>query len=46
MPPLRIPIAPEWFIVPMLVLLPVAFLYLGYKLVQGGRAFAEGFGKA
>ena len=39
-------IAPEFVIVPMLVLLPVAFLYVGYKLVQGGRAFAGGFDDA
>lgn len=46
MSPSQLQTAPEFAIVPMLVLLPVACLHIGYKLVQGVGAFTAGFDEA
>ncbi|ADE02859.1 MULTISPECIES: hypothetical protein [Haloferax] len=39
---LQIPGGPELVILALLLLIPLALVYLGYKLVQSLRAFEEG----
>ena len=46
MVPVQAPVPVELLIGFMLVLLPVAALYVGYKLIQGFKAFEEGVREA
>ncbi|MFC7128492.1 hypothetical protein [Haloferax chudinovii] len=39
---LQIPGGPELVILALLLLIPLAVVYLGYKLIQSLRAFDEG----
>ncbi|CQR53601.1 MULTISPECIES: hypothetical protein [Haloferax] len=39
---LQIPGGPELVILGLLLLIPLAVVYLGYKLIQSLRAFEEG----
>lgn len=37
-----LPGGPELFVVAQLILMPLAFIYIVYKLVQGFQAYQEG----
>ncbi|MFC6962736.1 hypothetical protein [Halocatena marina] len=38
----HLPGGPELFVVAQLILMPLAFIYIVYKLVQGFKAYQEG----
>lgn len=37
-----LPGGPELFVVALMILMPLAFIYIVYKLVQGFQAYQEG----